>query len=213
MLDTLLEASGDRHGVFVWNVMSLVAAGLGERARASARLSAGRTIVEAAKLASVLYACLWLTAGLVVLIEPARMASRKRGLVVRGRAADRRVGVVARTPAPRRRDGPRVHGGSGARRCAPARSLAPSVDRATDRAGIRVSDDGDRSDTRASEHTRRPRARRTRCCECVRRREYQRVRPAHRVGHRLDRRAGGISPSSRGWRSRSRASGRRSASS
>ena len=69
MLDTLLEASGDRHGVFVWNVVSLVAAGLGERARASARLSAVRTIAEAAKLASILYACLWLTAGLVVLIE------------------------------------------------------------------------------------------------------------------------------------------------
>jgi hypothetical protein len=50
--------------------MSLVAAGLGERARASARLSAGRTIAEAAKLASVLYACLWLTTALVVLIEP-----------------------------------------------------------------------------------------------------------------------------------------------
>jgi hypothetical protein len=69
MLDTLLEASGDRRGMFVWNVMSLVAAGLGEHARASARLSAGRTIAEAAKLASILYACLWLTAGLVVLIE------------------------------------------------------------------------------------------------------------------------------------------------
>ena len=69
MLDTLLEASGDRHGVFVWNVMSLVAAGLGERARASARLSALRTIAEAAKLASIVYACLWLTAGLAVLIE------------------------------------------------------------------------------------------------------------------------------------------------
>ena len=69
MLDTLLEASGDRHGVFVWNVLSLVAAGLGERARASARLSAVRTIAEAAKLASMLYACLWLTAGLAVLIE------------------------------------------------------------------------------------------------------------------------------------------------
>ena len=69
MLDTLLEASGDRHGVFVWNVVSLVTAGLGERARASARVSPGRTIAEAAKLASVLYACLWLTAGLVVLIE------------------------------------------------------------------------------------------------------------------------------------------------
>ena len=40
MLDTLLDFSGDRDGVFVWNVMSLVAAGLGERARASARLSA-----------------------------------------------------------------------------------------------------------------------------------------------------------------------------
>ena len=69
MLDTLLEASSDRHGVFVSNVVSLVAAGLGERARASARLSAGRTIVEAAKLASILYACLWLTASLVLLIE------------------------------------------------------------------------------------------------------------------------------------------------
>jgi hypothetical protein len=69
MLDTLLEASGDRHGVLVWNVMSLVAAGLGERARASARVSAVRTIAEAAKLASILYACLWLTAVLVGLIE------------------------------------------------------------------------------------------------------------------------------------------------
>ncbi len=58
MLGTLLEASGDRRGMFVWNVVSLVAAGFSERARASARLSAGRTIVEAAKLASVLYACL-----------------------------------------------------------------------------------------------------------------------------------------------------------
>jgi len=70
MLDTLLEASGDRGGVFVWNLASLVAAGLGERARASARLSAGRTIAEAAKLTSVLYACLCLTAGLAALIEP-----------------------------------------------------------------------------------------------------------------------------------------------
>jgi hypothetical protein len=69
MLDTLMEASGDRHGVFAWNAMSLVGAGLGERARASAGLSAGRTIVEAAKLAAVLYACLWLTAGSVMLIE------------------------------------------------------------------------------------------------------------------------------------------------
>ncbi len=68
MLDTLLEASDDRHGVFVRNVVSLVAAGLGERARASARLSAGRTIAEAVKLASILYACLWLTAGFVVVI-------------------------------------------------------------------------------------------------------------------------------------------------
>jgi len=69
MLDTLLDSSGDRGGVFVWNLASLVAAGLGERARASARLSAGRTIAEAAKLTSVLYACLWLTAGLAALIE------------------------------------------------------------------------------------------------------------------------------------------------
>jgi hypothetical protein len=69
MLDTLLEASDGRHGVFVWNVVSLVAVGLGERARASARLSAVRTIAEAAKLASILYACLWLTAGFAVLIE------------------------------------------------------------------------------------------------------------------------------------------------
>ncbi len=66
MLDTLLEASGDRRGAFVWNVVSLVSAGLGERARASARMSPGRTIAEAAKLASILYTCLWLTAGLVV---------------------------------------------------------------------------------------------------------------------------------------------------
>ena len=70
MLDTLLEASGDRRGVFVWDVVSLVAAGLGARARVSARWSAARTIVEAAKLASVLYGCLWFTAALVVLIEP-----------------------------------------------------------------------------------------------------------------------------------------------
>ncbi len=63
MRDTLLEASGGRDGAFAWNVLSLVAAGLRERARASARLSAGRTIAEAAKLASILYACLWLTAG------------------------------------------------------------------------------------------------------------------------------------------------------
>jgi hypothetical protein len=69
MLDTLLEASEGRRGMFVWNVMSLVAAGFGERARASARVSAGRTIAEAAKLASVLYACLWLTVGLAELIH------------------------------------------------------------------------------------------------------------------------------------------------
>jgi len=69
MLDTLLEASADRHGVFLWNVVSLVAAGLGERALASTGFSARRTIVEATKLASVLYACLWLTAGSVVVIE------------------------------------------------------------------------------------------------------------------------------------------------
>ena len=69
MLDTLLEASSDRPAVFVWNVVSLLAAGLGERARASARVSVGRTIAEAAKLASILYACLWLTADLAVLIE------------------------------------------------------------------------------------------------------------------------------------------------
>lgn len=68
MLDTLLEAAGDRHGAFVWNVVSLVVAGLGERARASARLSAGRTIAEASKLASILYVCLWLTAGSAALI-------------------------------------------------------------------------------------------------------------------------------------------------
>jgi len=69
MLDTLLEVSGDRHGLFLWNVVSLVTAGLGERARTSARVSSGRTIAEAAKLASVLYACMWLTVGLAVLIE------------------------------------------------------------------------------------------------------------------------------------------------
>ena len=55
-------------GVLVWNVVSLVVAGLGERARASVGLSAGRTIVEATKLASVLYSCLWLTAGSVAII-------------------------------------------------------------------------------------------------------------------------------------------------
>ena len=69
MLDTLLEVSGDRHGLFVWNVMSLVTSGLAERARASARVSPGRTIAEAATLASILSACIWLTAGLAVLIE------------------------------------------------------------------------------------------------------------------------------------------------
>jgi hypothetical protein len=68
MLDTLLEASGDRYPMFVWDVVSLVVAGLGERARASAGLSAGRTILEATKLASVLYACLWLTAGSLAVI-------------------------------------------------------------------------------------------------------------------------------------------------
>ncbi len=75
MLDTLLEASGDRHGVFVWNVVSLVTAGLGERARASARVSPGRTIAEAAKLASVLYACLPILPAcgfLIMAIAPAR---------------------------------------------------------------------------------------------------------------------------------------------
>ncbi len=69
MVDTLLEASTDRHGAFVWNLVSLVASGLGERARASTRLGTVRTIAEAAKLASILYACLWLTAGLAVLID------------------------------------------------------------------------------------------------------------------------------------------------
>jgi len=69
MLDTLLEAADDRHGLFVWNVVSLATAGLGERARASARVSPGRTIAEAAELASILYACLWITAGLAVLID------------------------------------------------------------------------------------------------------------------------------------------------
>jgi len=69
MLDTLHEASADPHGAFVWNIASLVASGLGERAQASARLSAVRTIAEAAKLASILYACLWLTGGLAVLVD------------------------------------------------------------------------------------------------------------------------------------------------
>jgi hypothetical protein len=69
MLDTLLEASADQRGAFVWNVVSLVAAGLRERARANARLGAVRTIAEAAKLASILYACLWLTGGLTVLVD------------------------------------------------------------------------------------------------------------------------------------------------
>ncbi len=72
MVDTLLEASANRHGAFVWNLVSLVASGLGERARASARLGAVRTVAEAAKLASILYACLWLTAGLAALIDGPR---------------------------------------------------------------------------------------------------------------------------------------------
>jgi hypothetical protein len=85
MLDTLLEASDDRHGGFVWNVVSLVAAGLSERARASARLSAGRTISEAVRLASILYACLWVTAGLAVLIErPAAHYASRVSLLVFG---------------------------------------------------------------------------------------------------------------------------------
>ena len=110
MLDTLLEASDDRRGVFVWNIVSLVAAGLGGRARASARLSVGRTIAEAAKLASILYACLWLTAGVAVLIERPGWRHDSRVLFSHGWAADRPVRVVARTPAPRRRDRLRVHG-------------------------------------------------------------------------------------------------------
>jgi hypothetical protein len=69
MVDTLLEASADRHGAFVWNLVSLVASGLGERSRASARLGAVRTVAEATKLASILYACLWLTACLAVFID------------------------------------------------------------------------------------------------------------------------------------------------
>jgi hypothetical protein len=69
MLDTLLEASDGRRGALVWNVGSLVAAGLSERARASARVGAVRTIADAAKLASILYACLWLTAILALLID------------------------------------------------------------------------------------------------------------------------------------------------
>jgi hypothetical protein len=51
MLDTLLEAADDRHGVFVRDVVSLVIAGLGERAHVSARVSVRATIADAAKLA------------------------------------------------------------------------------------------------------------------------------------------------------------------
>ena len=147
MLDALLEVSGDRHGLFVWNVVSLVTAGLGERARASARVSSGPTIVEAAKLASVLYACLWLTSGLAALIE-------RRGWHGESPVSLSVVGLLivllawSQGRQPRRRDRPRVHGA--ARRRAPAGSLAASVDRATDRAGMRVCDHGDRSGARAS---------------------------------------------------------------
>jgi hypothetical protein len=69
MLDTLLEAADDRHDVFVRDVVSLVIAGLGQRGRASARVSAGRTIADAAKVASIVYACMWLTAGLTASID------------------------------------------------------------------------------------------------------------------------------------------------
>src|SRR6185312_16381866 len=67
---------------------------------------------------------LWPPAGLVMMIGDADGISN-RALVVHGRAADRPVGVVARTPARRRRDRPRVRGGGGARRLAPARSPSP----------------------------------------------------------------------------------------
>ena len=78
MLDTLLETSRDRRGVFLWNIVSLVICGLGQRARASARVSPGWTIVEATQLASVVYACLWLTAGLRVLTERSALGHEGR---------------------------------------------------------------------------------------------------------------------------------------
>ncbi len=61
MLDTLLDAAEDRRGAFVRDLVSLVIAGLGERARVSARTSGAATVADAAKLASILSACLWLT--------------------------------------------------------------------------------------------------------------------------------------------------------
>jgi hypothetical protein len=128
MLDALLEASDDRHGAFVRNALSLVAARLGERARVSARLSAGRTIAEAAKLASILYACPWLTAGLAVLIErpgwhhesrvSLYMAAPVVILLAWSLGRQRLEGVI----------GLACTGAAGRR--VPARPLAPSVDRA-----------------------------------------------------------------------------------
>ena len=178
MLDTLLEASDDRRGVFVWNIVSLVAAGLG--ARAGQRPVERRPDDRGSGEARVDPVCVPVAHGRCGGVDRATwMASRQPGLVLHGWAADRPLRVVARTPAPRRRDRLRVHGGGGARRCAPARFIAgtparfvaASVDRATDRAGVRVSDHGDRSDRRASERARSRRARRARCGERDRRRE------------------------------------------
>ena len=185
MLDTLLEASGDRHGVFVCNVVSLVTAGLGERARASARVSPGRTIAEAAKLASVLYACLWLTAGLVVLIErrgwhhESQVSFHVVGLLivllVWSRGRQRLAGVIGLA-------------------CTvllvvayPPDVLLPVslVQPILPACGFLIM-----AIAPARERPSTVRARRTGCCECDRRREYRRVRPVHRAGQCLDRRAG-----------------------
>jgi hypothetical protein len=61
MLDTVLDAADDRHGAFVPDIVSLVIAGLGERARVSVQASVVATTADAAKLASMLSACLWVT--------------------------------------------------------------------------------------------------------------------------------------------------------
>ena len=110
MLDTLLEASDDRRGVFVWNIVSLVATGLGERA--GQRPVERRPDDRGGGEARVDPVCLSVAHGRCGGVDRATwMASRQPGLVLHGWAADRPLRVVARTPAPRRRDRLRVHGG------------------------------------------------------------------------------------------------------
>jgi len=62
MLDTLLEVTDDRRGLFVREMVSLITGGVAERARSSLGLGAAQTVADACKLASILFAVLWLTA-------------------------------------------------------------------------------------------------------------------------------------------------------